>query len=61
MTEKKKTTKKESKEDIKDARIAELEKALAQSQVNLQAVVSKACTMALLLRRYLPRTESCLS
>ena len=52
MTEKKKTTKKATKEDIKDARIAELEKALAQSQVNLQAVVSKANEYAALCAHY---------
>ena len=52
MTDKKKTTKKESKEDIKDARIAELEKALAQSQANLQAVVAKANEYAALCAHY---------
>lgn len=52
MTNKKKTTKKESKEDIKDARIAELEKALAQSQANLQAVVAKANEYAALCAHY---------
>ena len=52
MTNKKKTTKKESKEDIKDASIAELEKALAQSQANLQAVVAKANEYAALCAHY---------